>query len=118
MATTTTKPARRQAHAVEFPRRAQIVPSDVGRRRIYTSKCGRFRIVQTLYDCKALAPRWYALRLDPTACGGRGCWDKAGPHRYHTSKRTAWDACNQDAACVMRLIREEIATGKYPPASA
>lgn len=81
------KPAG-QADPVEFPRRPRRETTETSRRRIWPSRCGRFRVVEarSLYG---LSTVFYAMeRVDLPAC----TWDILSRHR---KRRPALAACQR-----------------------
>jgi len=76
---------------VQFPARARVVQTDVGQRRIFDSRCGRYRISETRYSCKALKSRWYALKRDDLG------WGHVGRFRHHATYAACLAAIALDA---------------------
>jgi hypothetical protein len=83
---------------VQFPARARVVQTDVGHRRIFDSRCGRYRISETRYSCKALKSRWYALKRDELG------WGHVGKFRHHTTHAACLAAIEADALAVKKGI--------------
>lgn len=75
---------------LQFPKRPRIVNSDVARRRIWQSKCGKWRIVHAAYHY-TLPDSWNVTRYNLMY----GCWDIISRHRV---KRAAFEAAQRVAA--------------------
>lgn len=83
---------------LEFPKRPKIVATDVGRRRIWESRCHRYRVAQSVFSCAVLRPVWYAMVVDTTTTPGRITWTFAGPiHRTYRTKAAAIAAAEAHA---------------------
>jgi hypothetical protein len=96
-------PRLRGESLVVFPARARVVQTDVGQRRIFDSRCGRYRISETRYSCKALKSRWYAMKQVAAFASGppnycvQPCWDHVGRFRHHTTYAACLAAIEKDA---------------------
>jgi len=83
---------------LKWPARAKVEETDVARRRIWTTACGRYRVIQshyTLGTSKAgrYADRFYALVLRTTGTGVR-VWDRVS---IHLKRERAIAACQRHA---------------------
>lgn len=79
---------------LQWPARPRRDDTLVARRRVWTSKCKRYRVVHShiLYGEGALPDVFYADVFDPHACR----WDLL-PHGRRRTKRAAMRHCQQDA---------------------
>jgi len=78
-----------------WPRRARVDVHNDHRRRIWQSRCGRFRVVESrcLLGANTYAVHYYALRLEILP-DGRPFWAKLSDHR---KKARAFAACENEA---------------------
>lgn len=74
---------------IEFSRRGRRERTDCAERTIWISRCGRYRVVRSVYLFGHLPNVYYAQVLRD----GR-CWDVISQHR---KRRTAEAACRRDA---------------------
>jgi len=70
-----------------FPKRCRKQTTITARKRIWESRCGRYRVVEAV-SLYGLPTIWYAMRLDGT------CWDIVSQHRKGD---TALEACRKHA---------------------
>jgi hypothetical protein len=83
------------SHApILWPDRPKRDDTLVAQRRVWTSKCKRYRVVHShiVYGEGCLPDVYYAEVFDP----GRGGWDLLGPGRHRT-KQAAMRHCEEDA---------------------
>jgi len=100
MAAKTPRPlCLRGESSVVFPARARVVQTDVGNRRIFASRCGRYLISETRYSCKVLKPRWYALKRDEFG------WGHVVKFRHHAGYAACLAAIEADALAAKKGIR-------------
>lgn len=83
---------------MNWPHHPRIEITDTSRRRIWQSRCRRFRVIHSrcLYGqeaekSKRLADRWYAVRYDPV----EKMWDIIS---WHRKKIPAFAACERASA--------------------
>jgi len=83
-------------NSLTWPRRARVEIRAEHRRRIWQSRCGRFRVVESrclLGGEHTYAVRYYALRLEILA-DGRPFWEKLSDHR---KRACAFAACEKES---------------------
>lgn len=76
------------ATLTEWPARPRREETAVARRWLWTSRCGRYRVVHTRYTLGGLPDLWYAMSRDG------GCWDILSRHR---KRHAAFAACERAA---------------------
>ncbi len=80
------------ARVVVFPARARVEKTDVGQRRIFESRCGRYRIVETRFSCTKLVAQWRAMKRDAL-----GWTNVEGFRTFHRKYVTCLAAIERDA---------------------
>lgn len=81
---------------LQWPKRPRIEPTRIGRRRVWTSRCGHYRVIHSMPECAGLAPRFYAeVRRENDAA--LVYWRMVERHRWYKSWRAAARACQRDA---------------------
>lgn len=73
------KTPRVQSPTIAFSRRAKLERTDVAVRRIFTSDCGWYRVVECRWNVPGLPNRWEACAL--TYVSGRATWALLGTSR-------------------------------------
>ena len=86
------------ASALTWQKRARVVVGPTHRRRIWESRCGRYRVVHSrcLYGPRkgpqAIPDTWYAVKL--VVVSGNVCWEVVSRHR---KRGPAVRSCERDA---------------------
>lgn len=90
---------------IAFPKSPRIDYTTVARRRVWVSKCGRYRIEHHQYDLVGMAPVWFVLVTDR----GWG-WRILSRHRL---KSAAFGAVEKHArAAVVREVTKRYVKGR------
>jgi hypothetical protein len=71
---------------IEFVKRCVVVKADYGQRRIWRSRCGKYRVTQSVFDCKAIRPVWRAMVL-VTEANGYKTWTFVDRHQQEYRHR-------------------------------